>query len=228
MNAFRRKHSISKCHMVHTPAACLCRFSAYMCFYWCVVIFYCCRILILHSFHSAQRQGAWVVPSFCPLLCRTISLFLSSGFFSPNLVFGSRYLWHVRVQAALLMIKLWQPQTLPATNDSIDLLRQMPVTMSVHRLIKLCYWDGKEPAQPAAFRCLPCWIWLNKVRRSFTGCNTTACVAMQWLHYRKYFKCRQTLEWMMASSKTESIAYLLWLFLSKRESLRSVSKGSHI
>lgn len=59
--------------------------------------------------------------------------------FFPNLIFGIRYCCHVCVQAALLMETLCQPQTLSATNDLIDVLRQLSVTVEVHRLIKLCY-----------------------------------------------------------------------------------------
>lgn len=36
-------------------------------------------------------------------------------------------------------------------------------------------WQGAGAA-----RCVSCCVWLNKVRCSFTGCNTSASVAMQW------------------------------------------------
>lgn len=62
-----------------------------------------------------------------PVLGRAISL-------------SSSLLWVFSPKPCLWgqMRKLCQPQTLPATNVLIDLLR-LPVTVSVHRVIKLCY-----------------------------------------------------------------------------------------
>lgn len=140
MYAFWRKHSISKCHMVHRPIVQV--LSVHM-FLFIYLFLSCCRMLILHGFHSAQRQGAWVLLFSCSVLGRTIFIFLSSGFFSPNRVFGSRYRWHVRIQAALPMIKLCQSQTLPATNDLIDLLRHLSVTVSAPaNKVMLLGWQG--------------------------------------------------------------------------------------
>lgn len=44
----------------------------------------------------------------------------------------------------------------------------------VHWLIKLCYQDGRQPAQPAAFRDMSRCVRVNKVMCPLNGCNTVA------------------------------------------------------
>lgn len=47
-------------------------------------------------------------------------------------------------------------------------------TLSIDWLIKLCYQDGRQPAQPAAFRDMSRCVQVNKVMCPLNGCNTVA------------------------------------------------------
>lgn len=69
-------------------------------------------------------------------------------------------------------------------------MRRPCATVSIDWLIKSCYQDGGRPVQPAAFRDVPCCVWVNKVMCSLSGCNTAGVVAMWWLHYRRHFDCQ--------------------------------------
>lgn len=93
-------------------------------------IYSCCWCCIFHGFESFCLQFSELLWFYCCSILVLLSVELSLCF--QLFASGSSNYCHVNVQAVLPVIKLCQPQTLPAINNLIDLLGQLSVTVSVH------------------------------------------------------------------------------------------------
>lgn len=148
---------------------------------------------VFFTIREPEQQGILgrcvPVPGRTPPLCFFCHLFPS--YHHPKLSSGSSGHLLCLCLAVQLVIKLcyFEGQT-KWLNGLVELVRRPCATVSIDWLIKSCYQDGGQPAQPAAFRDVPCCVWVNKVMCSLSGCNTAAVVAMWWLHYRRHFDCQ--------------------------------------
>lgn len=183
-----------------------------------------CPVFFLLS-ESQNNKEFWATACLC-LAEHRLSVFchLFPSYHHPKLSSGSSGHLLCLCLAVQLVIKLcyFEGQT-KWLNGLVELVRRPCATVSIDWLIKSCYQDGGRPAQPAAFRDVPCCVWVNKVMCSLSGCNTAGVVAMWWLHYRRHFDCQSKRLGPNASQcdeegpGEEKVPHLPWFIFPERD-----------